>query len=57
MKSTYSIILLIVTVFVLCSCVSRTISATSIDSTGIEDHGKVIEKKTIWFWQDEFKNP
>ncbi len=21
------------------------------------EQGKIVEKKTVWFWQDEFKNP
>ena len=57
MKTVRSIILLAIATFLLSSCVSRTISASAVDSTGRESQGKVIEKKIIWIWQPEFYNP
>ncbi len=57
MKTIRSIFLLAVASLILCSCVSRTISASSVDATGKENQGKVVEKKIIWIWQDEFHNP
>ncbi len=57
MKTVRSIFLLAVATLILCSCVSRTVSASSVDSSGKESDGKVVEKKIIWIWQDEFRNP
>ncbi len=57
MKTICSIMLLAVATLLLSSCVSRTVSASTIDSTGLEGQGKVIEKKIIWIWQPEFYNP
>ena len=57
MKTVCSIMLLTVVTLVMCSCVSRTVSASTIDSTGLEGQGKVIEKKIVWIWQPEFYNP
>ena len=57
METVRSIFLLTVATLILCSCVSRTVSASSVDSSGKESNGKVVEKKIIWIWQDEFHNP
>ncbi len=57
MKTVRSIFLLAVATLILCSCVSRTVSASSVDSSGKESDAKVVEKKIIWIWQDEFRNP
>ena len=57
MKTVRSLFLLAIASLILCSCVSRTISAPSVDATGLEGQGKVVEKKIVWIWQDEFRNP
>ena len=46
-------------------CVSRTVStgpenrgaATKKKGYGSEQHSKVVEKKIIWFWQEDFRKP
>jgi len=41
-----------------CSCVSRTITRTpTISEAGkgkANENGKIIEKKIVWFWEDDF---
>ena len=54
MKTIRSIILLSIVTMLLSSCVSRTVSTSPVREG---ESGKVIEKKIIWFWQDEFYNP
>ncbi|MBT8042131.1 MAG: hypothetical protein KJN67_05225 [Pontiella sp.] len=45
----------------LTGCVSRTTTVKPSGTEGNEDFGinssKVVEKKLIWIWQDEFRNP
>jgi len=43
-------------------CVSRTVTeskgfGSSDGSDGANPTSKVIEKKIVWFWQDEFRHP
>lgn len=53
------------TALFLTGCVSRTVSeepqhrgaASSGGEYGSSPHSKVVEKKLIWIWQDEFRNP
>lgn len=53
MKTVRSIILLTVATILSCSCVSRTVSS----SAPLGKEGKVVEKKIVWIWQDEYRNP
>ncbi len=55
MKTVRSIILLAIAATLLSSCVSRTTTANA--PLGKGGDGKVIEKKLVWIWQDEFRNP
>ncbi len=55
MKTIRSIILLAIVAALSSSCVSRT--TTSSAPLGQGKDGKVVEKKLIWIWQDEFRNP
>lgn len=51
------IILYSAAVLVLCSsCVSRTIDK-EVRAIGGEPGRKIQEKKIIWIWEDEYKNP
>jgi len=52
MKRLISLILLTCIVVLGSSCVSRTTERTPA-SLGAET-GKIVETKTIWFWQDDF---
>lgn len=55
-----SIILLAVATILSCSCVSRTVSSSTQNrgaNTKDQDDGKVLQKKIIWIWQDEYRNP
>lgn len=54
MKTICSLILLAAIVLLSNACVSREVSASSPLNKGEE---KVIEKKLIWIWQDEYRNP
>lgn len=46
-------------------CVKRTVSVSKPNRTsdgaerpsGRNPHSKTVEEKTIWIWQDEFRNP
>ena len=53
MKLIYPIILLSVVSLFLCSCVSRTVSS----SAPLGKEGTVVQKKVVWIWQDEYRNP
>lgn len=57
---------LIVFICILSSgCVRRTVSVSKPNQgsdktdrqSGRNPHSKTVEEKTIWFWQDEFRNP
>lgn len=61
----FASILLLVSAAVLLGtgCVNRTVSAAAgrppndpegTQAYGYQPHSKVVEKKTIWFWQKEF---
>ncbi|VGO21547.1 hypothetical protein [Pontiella sulfatireligans] len=49
MKRTIALFCLAATASLLSSCVSRT------TTTGHDD--RVVDKKTLWIWQKEFRNP
>lgn len=53
MKPIFSIILISVVTILSCSCVSRTVSS----SAPLGKEGKTVEKKTVWIWQDDYRNP
>jgi len=55
MKIVRSIILLAIVSMLSSACVSRTTSTSP--PLGTNKDGKVLEKKVIWIWQDEFRNP
>ena len=65
MNKTISLICLFVLTALLSGCVSRTVSTgaenrggdTKNKSYGSEQHSKVVEKKIIWFWQEDFRKP
>jgi hypothetical protein len=59
---TYCIILLFC--ILTSGCVKRTVSVSKVtpgqdgseQNTGQKAHSKVLEEKTIWIWQDEYRN-
>lgn len=53
MKTICSIILLSVATMLVSSCVSRTVTTDA----PLGEEGTVVERKLIWFWQDEFRHP
>ncbi|MEN7973554.1 MAG: hypothetical protein ABFR47_06930 [Verrucomicrobiota bacterium] len=55
MKLFASILLLAIVSMLNTACISRT--TTSDAPLGKGKDGKVVEKKLIWVWQDEFRNP
>ena len=55
MKLFNAIALLAAISLLTCACVSRTTTAKA--PLGQGGDGKVVEKKLIWIWQDEFRNP
>ena len=55
MKLFNAIALLAAISLLTCACVSRT--TTTGAPLGQGEDGKVTEKKLIWIWQDEFRNP
>jgi len=63
---TVPFILLLATLILSSGCVSRTTTlepqhrgGTPSDKKnyGSDPHSKLLEKKTIWIWQDEFRTP
>lgn len=46
-------------------CVKRTVSVSKGNSNsdgtdkmhGLQAHSKVLEEKTVWIWQKEYRNP
>ena len=65
MKKCLSILCLAAFAALLGGCVSRTVvnepqhrgAIPKDKSYGSDSQGKVIQKKTIWIWQDEYRNP
>ncbi|MEN8254783.1 MAG: hypothetical protein ABFR33_04865 [Verrucomicrobiota bacterium] len=55
MKTVRSIILMAIAAMLLSSCISRTTTTNA--PLGQGEDGKVTEKKLIWIWQKEFRNP
>ncbi|MCK5675477.1 MAG: hypothetical protein KAH99_00515 [Verrucomicrobia bacterium] len=55
MKTIRSILLLAIVATLSSSCISRTTSTSA--PLGKGEDGKVTEKKLVWIWQDEFRNP
>ncbi len=47
----------------LTGCVSRTVTVKPVDQSpiqrqyGSKSDPKLVEKKIIWIWQDEYRNP
>ena len=54
MKILCSIVLLAAFAVLVSSCVSREVTTNSPLKKGEKN---VVEKKIIWIWQDEFRNP
>jgi len=55
MKTIRSIILFAVVAALSSSCISRTTTTKAPLGRGGSD--EMIEKKLVWIWQDEFRNP
>jgi len=59
MNTVRNILCLAAVAMLCCSCVSRTVTRTpKLSETGKgkanPKTGKIVEKKIVWFWQDDF---
>lgn len=65
MKTTVPLICLIAVAFLSNGCIRRTVvkqaeqrgNISKGGKFGSDPHDEIMEKKIIWVWQDEFRNP